>query len=339
MIIGFGGRVCDFGIRACDMAKGFFTQGATLLTNGHTTLNQVRDALRQQGFDIINEEFPAREEWAFGGPTVIIRFLPQVNGYAIVDLVNGTWPDGMGDPKSDPSTFSAWLMGFFGPFAFPGGLTRARQHAWSWPAGRDIPESHSGFLRIRLSYALGAKDSEPILPADYDPVAEMMFLSRATLALFKVQGVLCYFNPNGEVLRDESSFREVWNHCAEQQKLPLSLWTNIRFLKSCDSLLFMDTVGNAQLDIRDIEAIFPMNTYDPADVDFYLRNVTHYLLELDREMQTGEDIDGPGETNLSWTMEILDEVVIEPPRRILRLYPKVSHESVRAAVSAVRRPR
>jgi hypothetical protein len=320
------------------MAKGCFTQGATLLTNARITLDAVGDALRQQGFDTLKEEFPAPEEWAFRGPTVTIPFLPQVNGYATVDLVDRPWPDAMGDPKSDPSIFGAWSMGFFGPFAFPGGLTRARQHAWSWPAGRDIAESHSGFLRIRLSYALGAKEDEPILPADYHPVAEMMFLSRAVLALFKVPGVLCYFNPNGEVLCDEQSFRKVWEPCAERRQLPLSLWTNVRFSKFSESLGFMETVGNAQLDIRDIEAVFPMNRYVPADVDYYLRNVTHYLLELDREMQTGEDIDGPGETNLSWTMEVLDEGVIAPPRRVLRLYPKASLDTVRAAVSAVRRP-
>lgn len=320
------------------MAKGFFTQGATLLTNGLATLDDVRDALRQQGFDTLNDAFCARQEWAFGGPTVIVPFLQQVNGYAAVDVVNHRWPDAMGNPKSDQTTFGAWSMGFFGPFAFPGGLARARQHSWSWPAGRGISENYSGFLRIRLSYAFGAKDGDPILPAEYDPLAEMIFLSRVALALFKVPGVICYFNPNGEVLRDEPSFREVWEPCAKQQQLPLSLWINIRFFKLSESLGFMDTVGNAQLDLRDIEAVFPMNAYDAADVDYYLRNVTHYLLELDRELQTGEDIDGPGESNLSWTMEVLDEGVLEPPRRVLRLYPKAIRGTVRAAVSAVGGP-
>jgi hypothetical protein len=243
----------------------------------------------------------------------------------------------MGDPKSDPITFGAWLMGQFGPLAYPGGLDRARQHAWSWPAGQAIPEGHHGFLRIRLSYVLGARDDAPILPADYDPVAEMMFLSRAVLSLLKAPDVVCYFNPNGEVLRDEKSFREVWEPCAKQQKLPLSLWMNIRFFKLNESLGLMDTVGNRQLEVRDVEAVFPMNGYDPGAIDYYLRNVTHYLLELDREIQTGDDIDGPGETNLSWTMEVLDEGVIEPPRQVLRLYPKASCKTVRAALSAVPR--
>jgi hypothetical protein len=316
------------------MAKGFFTQGVTLLTNGQTTVDDVKSALRRQGFEIVKES-PAPEQWAFGGPTLIVPFLPQVNGYAAIDLVNHPWPDAMGDPKSDPLIFGAWSMGHFGPLAFPGGLARAQQHAWSWPAGRTIATGHRGFLRVRLSYVFGANENVALFPADYDPVAEMTFMSRAVLALLKAPGVICYFNPNGEVLRDEQSFRQVWEPCTVQQKLPLSLWMNIRFSNLNESLGFMDTVGNGQLEVRDIEAIFPTSKYDPRDIDYYLRNVTQYLLGLDREMQTGDDIDGPGETNLSWTTEVLDRGVIEPPRVVLRLYPNASSKIVRAALSAV----
>jgi hypothetical protein len=114
---------------------------------------------------------------------------------------------------------------------------------------------------------------------------------------------------------------------------------NIRFFNLSEELGFMDTVGNGQLEIRDVEAAFPKAKYDPGDIDYYLRNVTHYLLGLEREMQTGEEIDGPGESNLSWTMEVLDRGVIEPPRRVLRLFPKASSKAIRQAVSAVGRSR
>jgi hypothetical protein len=99
----------------------------------------------------------------------------------------------------------------------------------------------------------------------------------------------------------------------------------------------MDTVGNGQLEIRDVEAIFPTAKHEPGEIDYYLRNVTHYLLGLglDQEMQTGEEIDGPGETNLSWTIEVLDQGINVPPRRILRLLPKASSKAVRQALSAI----
>lgn len=112
---------------------------------------------------------------------------------------------------------------------------------------------------------------------------------------------------------------------------------NIRFFHLSDEFSFMDTVGNAQLDIRDVEAVFPKPGYDPARVDYYLRNVTHYLLDLDRELRTRETIDGPGESDLSWTMDVLDESLAAPPRRVLRLYPKAQQKAVRKLLSAVGR--
>jgi hypothetical protein len=318
------------------MAKGFFTQGVSLLTNGQTTIDSIRSALRQQGFEIVKET-PAQEYWAFGGPTLVVAFRPEVNGYAVVDVVNRPWPDSMGDPKSDSMTFGAWSMGHFGPLAFPGSLARARQHAWAWEQGQTISEGHRGFIRLRTSYVFGANEDAPVIPSEYDPVAEMMFLSRAALVLLKMPGVICYFNPNGEVLRDDASFRQVWDACTEQHNMPLPLWMNIRFFNLSDKLGFMDTVGNGQLEIRDVEAAFPLDRYDPGDIDYYLRNVTHYLLGLDRELQSGEEIDGPGESNISWTMEVLDQGVVEPPRRVLRLYPKASTSAVRAALSSIGR--
>lgn len=280
---------------------------------------------------------PAQGNAWFGGPGVVIAFRPEVNGYAAVDVVNQSWPDAMGDPKSDRLTFGAWAVGQFGPFAFPGCLSRAGQHAWSWGPGRTIAEGHRGFIRIRTSYVFGTKDNAPIFPEGYDPLAEMMFVSRAVFFLFEVPGVICYFNPNGEVLRNSASFRELWEDCRKQEKLPLALWMNIRFFTLNEKLGFMDTVGNSQLEIRDVEGIFPKVKYDPGKVDYYLRNVTHYLLDLGRELQTGEAIDGPDEDDLSWTMEVLDDGVIDPTRRVLRLYPKANRRDVREALAALRR--
>jgi hypothetical protein len=290
--------------------------------------------LRDHDFEIAKRT-PPREDWCFGGATAIIPFRPDVNGYAAVDVVNQPWPDSMGDPKLDPMIFGAWSMGHFGPFAYPGGLARARQHSWAWEPGRDAAASHRGFIRIRTSYVLGGGDDSPVLPPDYDPLAEMMFLGRAVIALFNAPGVICYFNPNGEVLRDRASFCEVWDACREQEKIPLPLWMNIRFFNLSDTLGFMDTVGNSQLEIPDVEAIFPQPRYDPGDIDYYLRNVTHYLLDAEREINTGEAIDGPGESELSWTTEVLKEGLIAPPRRVLRLYPNAGRKAIRQALAAV----
>jgi hypothetical protein len=150
-----------------------------------------------------------------------------------------------------------------------------------------------------------------------------------------VPGVVCYFNPNGEVLCNYARFREIWDACGEQKNIPLLLWSNIRFFSLSDGLGFMDTVGNLQLGIRDLEAIFPSTKYNPREIDYYLRNVSHYLLDQEQKIKNGDAIDGPGETNLSWIIELHDKGITAPPRSVMRLYPRANHKAVQAGLAAI----
>jgi hypothetical protein len=319
------------------MPKGFFSQGVCLLTDGRTTIAEIKRALVEHEFQVA-KEVPANENLCFSGPSLLVPFLPEVNGYASIDVVEQAWPDTMGNPASDHLTFGAWSMGFFGPFAYPGGLTRALQHAWAWPQGRSLASTHGGFVRLRTSYVFGLGDAAPVLPKDYDSIRELNFLSRLSLAILAVPSVICYFNPNGEVLRDRPGFSQIWNACAEQKKLPLPLWVNVRFFGLNQNLGLMDTVGNGQMDIGDVEAIFPNAKYAPREVDYYLRNVTHFLLETHRRIHSGDAFDGPGESNLSWMVELKENGLIQPPRRVLRLYPKGNRREIEAAIAAAASP-
>jgi len=206
-------------------------------------------------------------------------------------------------------------------------LARAKLNSWSWPEGKTAPEGHGGFIRLRMSYAFGLPD-KACLPAGYEPVAELQFLSRAVMVLLREASVICYFNPNGEVLRGEAGFREVFEGCRRQNKLPVQLWTNVRLFNMDQRFRLMDTVGNGQMDIADVEAIFPKDKYAPRDVDYYLRNVTLYLLGLKREIKSGEAIDGPGETNLTWMIERDENGLAQPPRMTVRLFPKVNRAEI-----------
>ena len=316
------------------MAKGIYSQGVCILTDGQRSIDDAAAALQAAEFEIVKRT-EAQQDWRFGGPTLVVSYRPEVNGYIAVDVVNQPWPDSMGDPKSDSMLFGAWSMGQFGPFTFPGGLARAAQHNWNWEGARTIADKHRGFLRIRVSYGFGASGNAPVMPEDYDAVDELDIISQIVLALLAMPGAICYYNPNGEVLRDRDSFSEVWEACVEQEKLPFPLWTNVRFYNLTPSLRLMDTVGNHQLDIPDVEAVFPQARYQPGDVDYYLRNVTHYLFGLDREMQSGEEIDGPGESDLGWTTQATDALV-QPPRRVLRLYPKANQPEIQKALAGVK---
>ena len=73
----------------------------------------------------------------------------------------------------------------------------------------------------------------------------------------------------------------------------------------------------------------------PGDIDYYLRNITHYLLDQRSELKSSEAIDGPGESDLSWTAEVLDEGTVTPPRKVVRLYPRASRGAVQQALAAL----
>ena len=204
-----------------------------------------------------------RADRDFSGPGVIVPFLPNVNGYVMVDVMDHSWPDSMGDPKADASTFGAWSMGFFGPLAFPGGLagtaacgvgTRANRSRGA--QGIHPNPNELRFWELTIMHRSCRRITIPL--------EELTFVNRVALASFTVPGVICYFNPNGEVLKDHTGFYEVWKECGQQEKIPLPLWVNIRFFNLNKELGFMDTVGNGQMEVvSDVEAIYPSAKYRP----------------------------------------------------------------------------
>jgi hypothetical protein len=173
----------------------------------------------------------------------------------------------------------------------------------------------------------GGDPKAPIRPKDYEPLPELEFLTRIVQALLKIPGTLCYFNPGGEVLRDGDSLAEMLQACAEAATPPLSAWCNIRFFKLNDAWFGMDTVGNGQLDLPDLEVVFPIAEYEPGRMDTYLRDVSLYLLSKGGEVLKGGDkIDGPGETHLSWHVARSDKPIVNPPRSVIQLVP-TKHQS------------
>lgn len=311
------------------MAKGLFTQTFCMLTDGSTTIDAVRTALQTRKYDITQEK-PAEANWQHGGPALVIPYKPEHNGQITIDVVHMPWPDMMGEAKVDPITFEAWSNGHFGPFTARAGLMRAVQNTWAWAAGAAVAASHTGFIRIRLGYGDAKR-----LPDNYDALAELTELNTIVVTLLRVAGVLCYFNPNGEVLRDRETFRA--HQKAYKDQIPLLLWANVRLFRVNDALVFMDTVGNGQLDLPDVEAFFPKGKYEPADIDDYLRSVTLYLRGRGQLPQTGEEIDGPNEGDL-WTIEALPDGGMLPPRRVVRLYSKGLGEDIKKALAEAEKP-
>ncbi len=300
--------------------KGLFTQGIVILLGAVTSISKIEESLINE-FNIVKKTEQS-ESWEFGGPSLIISFRPEVNGYISVDVVDRPWPDGMGDPKLDSMVFGAWSLGHFGPFAYPGNLQRASQQCWKYPHGKSDAELHKAFIRIRVSYIFGHVDKNTLcIPAGYDAMAEMLFISKLARKLLDIPEALCYFNPNGEILASAQEITELLERHSETGLPPLELWSNIRMftLPDNDEWALMDSVGMQQLDSVDQEALFEEISYDANEVANFLRNVSDYLLENGPVIKAGDTIDGPG--NIRWQGITLEDGISSPPRAVIRWFP------------------
>lgn len=297
------------------MPGGIYTQTVCLLLRDEVTLAHLKPILEQY---TIRKEVRASDNWGFGGPTYVIDYRPDVNGYVAVDVVNRPWPDSMGDPKEDPEIFGAWSMSSFGPATFPGGLHRAMQQSWIWPEGKTVPMQHQGFLRVRSSYAFGADGNTPIRPEDYDAEQDLEFVTKVARSLLALPQALCYFNPGGEVLRSRELTEECLEFSAENSLPALSLWSNVRLFNISPEFSLMDTVGNQQLDLPDIEAVFSRD-YDCGDIDDFLRNLTYFLLSEGEVLKDKHTVDGP--RNIRWQAHHFENSLVDPPRRVICFLP------------------
>lgn len=302
--------------------KGFYTQGVVVLFVEAPSLDVLASAIDLP----ILKRIDAAASWELGGPGLIIGFRPEVNGLVAVDVVDHPWPDGMGSPIEAPALFGAWSTGHFGPFTYPGGLGRACQQAWNWEGDASSTiDQHRAFVRIRLSYVLGAGDDAKVMPTDCDAHAELGTVVSMAQAIARCQGALAYFNPNGEVLMAPRELAAVLGFAAEHGREPIETWTNVRMVNLrgvADGWLLMDTVGLAQLDLPDIEAAFPETAFRPDEVSRFLRNVSLYVAGCGDVFEDGHTIDGPGDVR--WRAMRFDKGLTDPPRATVRFFPEVS---------------
>ncbi|MGY8769766.1 MAG: DUF4261 domain-containing protein [Pirellulales bacterium] len=302
------------------MPKGLFTQTVCFLLRSSVTLDQIESAL---GSKTELARIDACEHWALGEASLMLEFDPEKKGRLLLDLFEHPWPDNMGDPKKDSMIFDAWSLGSFGPATFPQGLQRATQHSYFWnEAGAEVSK-HNAVLRVRVSYATGTTPDAPMLPEGYSPLEELDALMTCVSAISKLDEVICFFNPSGEVLRPEEQIAEIIAQSTEHKIPPLELWTNIRMYGLDSEWTMMDSVGNMQMDVPDVEAVFRSQIYNPNEVAGFLRNVTFYLMQTDKEVNSDDTLDGPGK--VQWKFELRDEALAEPPRKIIRITPEDGH--------------
>jgi hypothetical protein len=142
------------------------------------------------------------------------------------------------------------------------------------------------------------------------------------MALFKLPQAICYFNPQGEVLRDRESFEET-DKLFDDNDLPaLELWSNARMFQINQEWTMLDLVGNSQIDAPDLEAIYFTSDYSPTDVEQLLRVTTMIFLE-DPEFKADMIED---ENGVNWKLFYDLDSICDPPRQVIRMIPDDSRQ-------------
>jgi len=326
------------------MAKGLFTQGMCVLLRTPMPVESIQERLQRFSFvgvqvsPEIEDQFDQSENLDAYDPTtgdcigtLAYEFRPEVGGHLLITPSSAPWPDEMGDPDESPERFVAWSLGQFGPLAYPGCLKRATTQSWGWEEASEVVPGHVAHIRLLISYVMVGEDdaetdSSSLVPEDYDAVEELHFLTRAVTALLEAPEALCYFNPGGEVLRGEGELRQGLNYAWNHDLPPLDMWTNVRLFTAEDGWVIMDTVGNGQLDLPDVEAIFLRESFDPSSVESFLRHASLYLLTGEDEVCTGDTADGPGD--VSWQALECDEGLSDPPRPTIRWFPEENDQPI-----------
>lgn len=304
------------------MAKGLFTQGMCVLFRKPVDVSELQEQLK--GFHCVGQHESMDDDDA--PQTLVYEYAPEVNGHLLVTPANAPWPDDMGDPDESPERFVAWSLGQYSPLAFPGCLERAGEQSWGWEDGGEKVKEHTAHVRLLVSYVLGAEDPNehdddvPLLPDDYEPLNELHFLSKAVATLLEMPEAICYFNPGGEVLRDDDGLRRGMNYAWSHELPPLDMWTNVRLFRATEHWSLMDTVGNGQFDLPDLEAVYTTDDFEPSDIEGFLRSASLYMLQSGEKVEDGDTAEGPGDIN--WmAMECID-ALSDPPRPTIRWIPE-----------------
>lgn len=298
------------------MAKGHFTQSIYILLEKPVSLDLLESAIGQFKVDD-RKEFDG--DWTLCRSAFFVQHRSESDSWAVIDVVNQPWPDEMEDGEEESLISKAREAGSFGPFVFPYSLQRAGQQSWSWEGGQEVASRHQAYIRIRFTYSKEWGQHEPARSEDANPLLELEFLTQLATSFLELPEALCYFNPNGEMLRDGDSLRVALNHGWANKIPPLHVWSNIRVFGINDDWALMDSVGNGQLDTNDVEACFHTESYPLEEVGSFLRNVSLYLLNHSNSIDEGATMDGPGD--VQWQLKKRALGYCEPPRTILRWFP------------------
>jgi len=213
-------------------------------------------------------------------------------------------------------------MGGFGPLVETGSLERAGTQAWAWRKAGDAVRGHQGFIRVRLAYA--PEEDAPPVPEDRDRSAELLAVTRVVAKLLEIDGIRCYFNPNGESLRPAGFVWQAMDYFESEAEPPLDVWTNVRVgrLDPEGKWILMDSVGLGQLGLPDVELCLPAaGKVSLEDADRFIRDLMSYVVDAGDVFTAGDTVEAPDGTE--WTAIKVEEGFSPPTRGTVRFLPPV----------------
>ncbi|MEX1041604.1 MAG: hypothetical protein WDZ51_13280 [Pirellulaceae bacterium] len=227
----------------------------------------------------------------------------------VVETLPHPWPD-----STDLHDRSAEE---FGLGTEPWGLQRSLEQCWVWDTASAAVSRHQAVVRVRRE-STGAEGG--VLDTPQVTARDVTQLIRQALAAATLPGVLAYFQPAGEVLLPPHVVAEMLEHATIAQIPPLDLWSNIRLSWLTDDWSLVETIGNIQLGLPDVEVYYEHDRQETNDVAALARSVSLRMLQEESAPKTGESF----ETHAGgrFVVKAANENLLPPNRPIARLLPE-----------------
>lgn len=211
--------------------------------------------------------------------TSLVGYLDdQETARLVVEVLPHPWPD-----KTD---WDGHPAAEFGLGTEPWGLQRSLEQCWVWDAAPSAVAGHRAVVRVRRE-TIGVKADD--LDSTQEAARNVIQLIRAALNAANLPGVLAYFQPAGEVLLPIHHVAEMLEHATIAQIPPLDLWSNIRISWLTDDWSLVETIGNIQLDLPDVEIYFKHDQQETNDVAALARAVSLRMLSESSVPSIGQE--------------------------------------------------
>ncbi len=219
--------------------------------------------------DLDARPFVLAEKW------LTVSYPKWAGSRVVIDVVNEPWDDTLGDPDQDARRYLARTLGALGGHCYPGALERAikQLHANQKESGR--AQEHQAYVRLRLLAPWDGEGAGPD-PKARDWYGELEFMSWMVLTLLDMPGAVAYLNPAAELIIDRDGMARTLEQCQKREVRPLALWVNRREFDHGQRWWLLDTLGNGQLGLPDLE-VFMKGERPSAWVPGFMTDVSQHM--------------------------------------------------------------